>query len=275
MISDSINNAKLIAQQSILRDSINQLNIKLHHEPITGLDVLNNVNTFYNSAWGNLIWVVGIILGIGGVVLPILIQLWQKRTLKLNEDELRKEITLAVNSAKDELKDTINKSIIETKKEIDISISESINLSKIEIDDIIENVKSEILENAKKQIEEKITNLDIESQKITNSLMGRTLQLQAKTLTEYPYKALRSNLQAVQYYSKSVDYEVGRNLLRTIIAPDSPMRKMKKIGIDTDFKISRNTFLGLIKKIAANNTFIDYTEYTEKIIDIYNDLPEN
>ena len=101
MLLDTINRATLIAQNSALRDSIKQL--KLHQEPINGLDVLNNVNTFYDSSWNKLLWVLGILFAIIGVIMPIAIQIYQTWKINLDKSEFKLEIEHAIQSAKQEL----------------------------------------------------------------------------------------------------------------------------------------------------------------------------
>ena len=58
-----------------------------------GLDILEKVDTFYNNAWNKLIIVGSVAITIVGIVVPLIIQWYQKRTLKLSEELLKKSIT--------------------------------------------------------------------------------------------------------------------------------------------------------------------------------------
>ena len=49
------------------------------------IDLVNKVDSFYNSAWDKLIIVGSLAFGIVGIVVPFIIQWYQKRTLELKD----------------------------------------------------------------------------------------------------------------------------------------------------------------------------------------------
>lgn len=61
------------------------------------IDLIDKVDNFYNNAWNKLILFGSILFAIVGVFIPLVIQWYQKRTLKLSEETLK-------NNLKKELK---------------------------------------------------------------------------------------------------------------------------------------------------------------------------
>lgn len=78
-----------------------------------GMDLITAVDGFYNSAWNKLIIVGSVSLAIVGVLVPIIIQIYQKRVLKANEEVLKKDIETQVQNAKTELLEYINDKMAE------------------------------------------------------------------------------------------------------------------------------------------------------------------
>jgi hypothetical protein len=84
LIQDSIQNAQLI---------------KLSESS----QLMNNLTSFYDSAWSKLIYTIGILGALIGILLPIIINYFQFKSIK-NEilDENKKLITETLNNLKDE-----------------------------------------------------------------------------------------------------------------------------------------------------------------------------
>lgn len=76
--------------------------IKDHFE--RNLDIIDKVDAFYNNAWDKLVLFGSILFALVGVFVPIVIQWYQRRTLKLSEDSLKL-------SLKKELKEELTKEI--------------------------------------------------------------------------------------------------------------------------------------------------------------------
>lgn len=62
------------------------------------LDIMNSVNTFYESAWTKLLIFITIFVTVIGVIIPIAIQWWQRRYIKLREAELKRHLSELVKS---------------------------------------------------------------------------------------------------------------------------------------------------------------------------------
>jgi len=56
------------------------------------INLIQQVNEFYDSAWNKLILTGGIALSIIGVLVPIIIQWWQKKYLTLEKENIKNEI---------------------------------------------------------------------------------------------------------------------------------------------------------------------------------------
>jgi len=76
------------------------------------MDLLNKMDSFYNNSWSKLMIVVTIAFSIIGIIMPILVQWYQKKELKLSEEKLRLEI-------KQEIDDALKVMRSDFKKEID------------------------------------------------------------------------------------------------------------------------------------------------------------
>ena len=61
--------------------------------PINGLDVVNAVNKFYSSAFNHTVWLLGILIGLFGVVVPVAYYFLQNRQLELKEKALEKSLS--------------------------------------------------------------------------------------------------------------------------------------------------------------------------------------
>lgn len=140
-------------------DNIKELNVKLNEQA----DIISNVGSFYESAWLKLIIVISIL----GIAIPILIQHFQKSSLKQVTDFLSTEI-----------KDTFNLRIEELKK----SNSNQIELLSTQVD---------------KSLEE----LNDTYSKLSNELQASLFYLQAKQ----SYAAKRYGV-SIRDYVRSINF---------------------------------------------------------------------
>ena len=90
-------------------DSLRVIHDTLVIKQFSDLDVLDKVNTFYTSSWDRLIITVSIAFGIVGIVMPLIIQWYQKKTLQLSEDNLKALIISEIENTKEELKSDFSK----------------------------------------------------------------------------------------------------------------------------------------------------------------------
>jgi hypothetical protein len=85
---------------------------------ITGLDVVNSVNGFYSGAFDKLFGMVLALIALFGVILPILIQIYQKRVMKVSESELKAEMATLLAEKKGELFNDVEEKFEAEKKSI-------------------------------------------------------------------------------------------------------------------------------------------------------------
>jgi len=73
------------------------------------IDLIYKVDAFYNSAWNKLIYGISILFGLVGIIVPIIIQRYQKKTLKISGELLNKNIETQTSKIKAEILKEINK----------------------------------------------------------------------------------------------------------------------------------------------------------------------
>lgn len=67
------------------------------------LEILNKVDSFYNSAWNKLVIVGTLCFAIVGIIVPLIIQWYQKNLLKIREEILKTEIKNEISNIKTEI----------------------------------------------------------------------------------------------------------------------------------------------------------------------------
>lgn len=90
--------------------------IKLQENVIDGLELVEKIDSLYNSAWNKLVIVGSIAFGIIGIVMPILLQWYQRKILSANEDKLKAIILNEAKNIKNNLKVEVQE-LIEKKLE--------------------------------------------------------------------------------------------------------------------------------------------------------------
>ncbi|GAB4512724.1 MAG: hypothetical protein Tsb0026_16830 [Sulfuricaulis sp.] len=70
---------------------------------INPIEIINSVSSFYEAAWNHLLWFVVVAGAIIGVLVPYLIQLYQRRLFKVEEGNIKQELDKHVNQIKADL----------------------------------------------------------------------------------------------------------------------------------------------------------------------------
>lgn len=86
-----------------MSDSIQNVIRTIEKTSNDGIDLINKVDSFYNSAWDKLIMMGTVAFAIVGIVVPLIIQWYQKKSLKISEELLKKEIENQVSKIKQEI----------------------------------------------------------------------------------------------------------------------------------------------------------------------------
>lgn len=90
--------AIIITLASIVNDGVQAENF----------DLINAVNSFYESAWSKLITSGAVLVGMVGFVIPFVMQWFQNNSLKVSERSLKNSLELEVSKIKAELENAIN-----------------------------------------------------------------------------------------------------------------------------------------------------------------------
>lgn len=96
-----------------MKDTIQNIIKSIEIKSDNGIDLINKVDLFYNSAWEKLIIIGSVSFAVIGVLMPLIIQWYQKKTLKISEELLKKEIENQSLKLKEEILESINKSLEE------------------------------------------------------------------------------------------------------------------------------------------------------------------
>jgi len=97
---------------------------------ISGLDVVNSVNGFYSGAFDKLFQLVLALIALFGIIIPILVQIYQRRVMKVSEAELKAEMERLLEVKKIELLAVVEKQLASEKKEISSALEENTKLIK-------------------------------------------------------------------------------------------------------------------------------------------------
>jgi len=89
-----------------------------------GIELINKVDSFYNSAWEKLVLIGTLSFAVVGIIVPFVIQWYQKKTLKLSENLLKKEIENQTLKIKGEIVEELSKKVEEKIKEYETKINE-------------------------------------------------------------------------------------------------------------------------------------------------------
>ena len=127
MISDSLQFQALESKVQLLQckmDSINQLltNQALQYEVNKQVDVVNKVDTLYANSFTQVYWMLAVIVGVIGVLLPLFMQYLQNRTYEERLHQL-------VDDSKEELGAQVSE-IYQSLEETKTEIEENSNITK-------------------------------------------------------------------------------------------------------------------------------------------------
>ncbi|MES2274581.1 MAG: hypothetical protein V4592_01070 [Bacteroidota bacterium] len=251
------------------------------HQSNPNFDLVYYVNNFYEQAWNKLIWVVSILFGIGGILLPILIQLWQRKSLRLSETEMRREIDTAIKDAKSEINkemlslisaasNQLSNAITLARNDLKSEIGALLNATKDEINIAIDDSKGEVINNATNIIEEKIKILEKEFERVNNQNKARFALSQANSnmITQNRNEALISYIIAIKYYYRCNEIENAKIVLQHIL-DKIKFENLNKAEIEAVIKYQEIEIETELKAIVKNT---DLNDLTLKVLDLYNSV---
>jgi hypothetical protein len=227
-----------INKLQITLDSINNSNSlrQLKYEVVQKQDIISQINDFYNSAWLKLIIVITIL----GILLPLIVQYFQRKSLK-------------------DLTDFISKQMNDT---FDLKIKELEIFNKIEIEESIKDLKDNL-----SRIEDENTNLLKELDATTFYFQGKT------TFEQKRYEvAIRDFMKSTELWLSSKRPErclvLFTNILKSLKLLD------KKDSLNRIDALMKNSYLNLtfdemVKKFEENEKLdLFNTKLTEIKIEV-------
>jgi len=199
-------------------------------------DIIQQVDSFYNSAWDKLIIVGTIALGIVGIIAPLLIQWYQKRTLKLSEDNLREVLRKEIENSKNQLKQEIEVIVYERSKKVKRILKR----------------KSKIL---------------------YNNSEGGLYYLQANTQLDDKnyYEATRSYALAIDFYRRAKNFVAIQDILLNLVRCLDKIKKaniidLKKEDVDLDkilTKVLNKDKYGAVRNIILEDIYRSYDYFAK------------
>ncbi len=91
------------------------------------MEIINQVNEFYNSAWEKLIIIGTVAFGIIGVGLPLLIQWYQKKSLYLSEEKIKNHFNSEVSALKDSIREDVKIILAEEIEKFEVKVTKMAN----------------------------------------------------------------------------------------------------------------------------------------------------
>jgi hypothetical protein len=83
------------------------------------LPLFQSVQQYYETSFQHLAWIVGITITFAGVIVPLAITYYQRRVLRLDKEELRREIKAEIVAAERKLSNDFSKAISELSNDAD------------------------------------------------------------------------------------------------------------------------------------------------------------
>ena len=201
---------------------------------IDAVDLLSKVHSFYEVAWVHLMWYIGVAGAIIGIIIPIALQVYQRRTFKFEESKIESHITAQLDSAKTEILTAVNERLNEV-------------------------IKAEFV-----ILEKKVADMEAKLVKEVDCVKGGVHQVQGneqKTRGVYP-NAILSFISAAEHQCGSDD---ERNLQRVLGSIEECLMKVTSVVLRKTPKIEEN-LSKLLDQLKNNNTNGRYANYIDRIL---------
>lgn len=216
------------------------------------LDIINKVDIFYNNAWTKLATTVTIFFLLVGVVVPLIIQWYQKRELKHSEENLKSENLVQISKALEKLKQDIldesSKALKALKEEIQNDYSEAIIL-------------------LTRTNDENIAAMSEKSQNFTEATLTHI-----QGLISFD----KGDFAAASYmFLKSLEYAVlakDNHIDVSFTNINSAMNGTNRINVDEQFTKKNTSFVKIFDRIKTELAELGYDEQLNSVINKYNSL---
>ncbi len=187
------------------------------------LKILESVNQFYSQSFNQLVVITVAVLAFAGVMMPILISLYQKRIFKLEREAIE-----------DSLKKTLQK----------------------DMDECIERMRNEYKEK-EDQYEARISKLDQKMERTISGATAASLHIQGNiSIGDKQYlRAFESLTSAATNYIKADSESNLRRVLRIIIEKCLPNLKKEQLENDENTIADYDDFLAKLEEYNINRRY--------------------
>ncbi|TGL61174.1 hypothetical protein [Leptospira sarikeiensis] len=188
------------------------------------LEITQTINTFYESSWNKLLFFIGIMFTVIGVIIPLVGQWLQRRASNLKTEELRKQIA----------QETAN--------------------SQLQILKVFE----EKFEELKKDLEKKLLETEVSAESKVNKTLGGLFQLQGNISKEGENHLLAcsSYVYAILSYVESTE---ELNLGRVLRMLPETLKNLQRSDFDQLIELEENIeiMLANLERINENDRYTD------------------
>lgn len=204
------------------------------------LTVLQSVDQFYATSWNHLLICGSVAIGIVGVVIPLMLQIYQRRAMRLEKSEIHAAII-----------SQIEKELVEARQEDKKVLEEKIAAA-------IKTLE-ERLSRDRAELEEGVRKLESTLRKGIAGVNGGALHVQTNAmLTDNNYAmAFRSAVDGLSWYVDADDHSNMRSLFKVLTKGCLPhMTKAQMDEMEDDKKV----FGDVMKKITEWDAKQDFSD---------------
>lgn len=196
------------------------------------MDLLYKMDSFYNNAWTKLILVVTIAFAIIGIVVPVLIQWYQKRELKLGEEKLRDDIKITVDKATKGFTKYVDEQVQRKFDELDLKVTKHV-----------------------KKLDGRTYQLQANS-----------------SLNQADNRAIGSYLAAIRSFYEGDDMRQVTTLLKYILSDKVSLKLFSKTIAEESFKFHNINYRELFKHLVEKDQDGEIEMLTDKVASILDSL---
>jgi hypothetical protein len=248
--------------------------IKKVHDTITvtakdyqPIELINKVDSFYNSAWSKLTVTVTLLFIIVGIVIPLIIQWYQKKQLKLSEENLINDIDVKIFQSLSQLELKIDTKSVQSLEQLKADVVRESEENLIKLKEEIKSEYDEFLAVLRKENEESINDL---KKLISHKQISSMTHLQGLMSCELKeFEDATFNFLFALYYSlkgKGTGHKTFINNLKFAL------EKSDKTELEEYFTNKNQDFLKTLKEIKELNRDEALNEQLDEVQTIFENL---
>jgi hypothetical protein len=220
-------------------------------ENLSPIEILEKVNAFYDTQWNHFLIYTAVLVGVVGVLVPILLQFYQTRMFKKEEDATSNRIKQQIKDMKSEIADALTLEFKHSQEETSIALASN----QKQVDEEVVRLREDfakLVDVAKKKLEKDISG----AQAGLFHIQGNT---QAKT---YPPLAIESYISAACY---DIIAEDEYHLRRVLVNISDCLKKVTKVAFQDESHFAGfSPMIETLEKIYTNNQYTDIIKDLKK-----------